>query len=100
MRVTPPPLDLQCRYRKLRSVDRVSATAAPALGIDLPGGLHDGVEPGAQLLVRHRCVEVELRGERFEDRTDADTLLGGEAVPVIVGIIADVRVQGFSTVVV
>lgn len=50
--------------------------------------------------MRYWRLEVKLRSERFEDRAYAHTLLGCEAVPVIVSVIANVCVQGFPTVVV
>ena len=80
--------------------DPRSAAASPALSVDLPGRLDHDVEPGSQLFVGDRCVEVQLGSQSFEDGAHAHTLLGGEAVPVVVSVIADVCVEGFPTVVV
>ncbi len=45
-------------------------------------------------------IQIEFRGERFENRAHADTLFCGESMPVIVRVIAHVGMEGFPTVVI
>ena len=76
------------------------APSTTTLGVDLAGRLDHGVQPLAKLFMAQCSVQIELRSERFKNCAHADTLLSGEAMPVVVSIVAHVGMEGFPTIVI
>jgi len=99
-KTTPPSRPVEGTAPWILRLCGRSAPAAAPLSVDLPGRLDHDVQPLSELLVTERRVEVEFRGQCFQDGADAHTLLCGESVPMIMRVIAHVGVKGFPSVVV